>query len=222
MSVPGGAPPAAVGWKPALPEPLPADPLALLTAWLAEAAASVRNATAMTLATVDTAGRPTARMVICRGVDARQGCFVFYTDRESAKGRHLVRHPWAALVFHWDALERQARVEGPVTDAPEADAEAYWQTRPREARVAAAASRQSQPLAARADFLERMARVSRDNGEVVPRPARWGGYRVWAERLELWVGQPGRAHDRALWTRALTPAAGGFTAGPWSATRLDP
>jgi pyridoxamine 5'-phosphate oxidase len=211
-----------VPWKPTLPEPLPADPLPLLDAWIAEATRSVKNATAMTLATVDGAGRPSARMVICRAFDARLGCLTFYTDRDSAKGRHLAHHPWAAVVFHWSDFERQARIEGPSTDGPDADADAYWATRPREARVAAAASRQSQPLATRAEFLERLARIAGEHDETVPRPRRWGGYRVWAERVELWVGQPGRAHDRGLWTRALTPSDGGYTGGPWSRTRLQP
>jgi pyridoxamine 5'-phosphate oxidase len=211
-----------VQWRPTLPEPLPDDPLPLLEAWLDEATRSLRNATAMTLATVDATGRPAARMVICRAFDTGAGWLGFYTDRESGKGRHLASHPWAAVVFHWDALERQARIEGPVTDAPEADVDAYWSSRPREARVAATASRQSQPLATRADLLERMVRVARDHDEAIPRPARWGGYRVWVERLELWVGQPGRAHDRARWTRALAPGAGGFIGGAWTGTRLQP
>jgi pyridoxamine 5'-phosphate oxidase len=204
-----------------LPEPLPSDPLPLLAAWLDEAAAVARNATSMCLATVDPDGRPTARMVICRGFDARAGWVVFYTDRDSDKGAALAAHPRAAAVFHWDALERQIRIEGPVTQAPDADSDAYWASRPRDARVAASASEQSRPLASRAALLARMAEVAA-RGDDVPRPKRWGGYRVWAERVELWVGQPGRAHDRARWTRALTPEGDGFAGGPWSATRLMP
>jgi pyridoxamine 5'-phosphate oxidase len=207
---------------PPLPEPLPADPLPLLETWLAEASAAIRNATAMTLATVDADGRPSARMIIGRGFDARAGWLVFYTDLESAKGRDLEARPWAALVFHWDALERQVRVEGPVTPAPDADADAYWRSRPPAARIAAVASEQSRPVASRAAFLGRMEEAAKRFGDEVPRPARWGGYRVWAERVELWVGQPARAHDRALWTRALTRAGAGFTGGPWQATRLQP
>ena len=206
---------------PPLPEPLPADPLPLLESWLADASAAIRNATAMTLATVDADGRPSARMVICRGFDARAGWLVFYTDRESAKGRDLEARPWAALVFHWDALERQVRVEGPVTPAPDADADAYWRSRPPDARIAAVASEQSRPLASRAVFLERMDDARRLGGDV-PRPVRWGGYRVWAERVELWVGQPARAHDRALWTRTLSRTGDSFTSGPWQSTRLQP
>lgn len=208
--------------KEPLPEILPADPLPLVARWLEEAAPVVKTATAMALATVAGDGRPTARMVICRGFDAVEGWLVFYTDRESAKGQALERNPRAAVVFHWDVFERQIRVEGPVTRAPEDDSERYWNTRPLEARLAAAASEQSRPIASRAAFLERIAAVQRAHGAEVPRPPRWGGYRVWAERVELWVGQPGRAHDRAVWTRALQPTEVGFTGGSWRGTRLQP
>jgi pyridoxamine 5'-phosphate oxidase len=217
------APSGQVQWRPTLPEPLPGNPLPLFTAWLDEAMQSIRNATAMALATVDADGRPAARMVLCRAVDADQGWLGFYTDTESAKGAALARHPRAAVVFFWDRFERQVRVEGPVTRAPDAAADAYWNSRARDARIAASASHQSRPLAARADFLDRMAAIAAANGDAVPRPPRWGGYRVWAERVELWVGQPGRAHDRARWTRALTPAgADVFIGGAWSGTRLQP
>lgn len=205
-----------------LPDPLPADPLPLLARWLEEAQPVVKTPTAMALATVDADGRPTVRMVICRGFDPARGCFVFYSDRESAKGRALAANPRAALVFHWDVFERQIRVEGPVTHVPEAESDRYWGTRPLDARLAAAASAQSRPVASRAAFLEQIEAVRRAHGERVPRPARWGGYRIWAERVELWVGQPGRAHDRAGWTRALQPTPTGFAAGAWDGTRLQP
>jgi pyridoxamine 5'-phosphate oxidase len=209
-------------FKPSLPEPLPDSPLALFEAWLAEASAVIRNAGAMTLATVTPDGRPSARMVICRGFDARAGWFVFYTDRESAKGAALSAHPRAALVFHWDAFERQVRIEGPVTHSPDSESDAYWATRVPEARVAAAASAQSQPIASRAELLARVEAVTRHRDGDVPRPSRWGGYRVWAERIELWVGQPARVHDRAAWTRSLTRVGSEFVGGAWSATRLQP
>ena len=208
--------------KPPLPEFLPDDPLPLLQAWLAEASAAARNATAMTLATVTADGRPAARTVICRGFDVRAGWLVFYTDRESDKGADLRAHPRAALVFHWDAFERQVRIDGPVTMAPDADSDRYWATRPPEARAAAAASRQSHPLASRAELLARVAEEAERGGGAVERPPRWGGYRVWAERVEMWVGQPARVHDRARWSRELAPAGGGYAGGPWRATRLMP
>jgi pyridoxamine 5'-phosphate oxidase len=205
---------------PPLPETLPDDPLPLVAAWLAEAARLVRNSTSMTLATVGADGHPAARMVICRGFDAGAGSLVFYTDRDSDKGGELARHPWAAAVFHWDAVERQIRVSGPVTDVADAESDAYWASRPPDARAAAAASAQSRPLASRAALLARIGEVAA-RGDVA-RPPRWGGYRVWAERVELWVGQPGRAHDRARWTRALTPDGDRFKGGAWSGTRLNP
>ena len=208
--------------KESLPESLPDDPLSLIEAWLAEASAASRNATAMTLATVTSDGRPAARMVICRGFDVRAGWLVFYTDRESHKGHELARTPRAALVFHWAAFERQIRIDGPVTLAPDSDSDRYWSTRPRDARVAAVASRQSQPIASRAELLARVADAD-SAGDDVARPPRWGGYRVWAEHVELWVGQPARVHDRARWTRTLTPAgAAAYTGGPWRGTRLMP
>lgn len=207
--------------KPPLPEPLPADPLPLVADWIADAATRVRNATSMALATVDPDGRPTARMVICRRFDARAGSLVFYTDRDSDKGAALAAHPRAAVIFHWDVVERQIRIEGPVTLASDADSDAYWAARPLDARVAATASEQSRPLGSRAALLARVAEVGAQGGEI-PRPKRWGGYRVWAERVELWVGQPARVHDRARWTRMLTADGEGFAGGPWSATRLMP
>jgi pyridoxamine 5'-phosphate oxidase len=205
-----------------LPEPLPGDPLPLLSGWIAEAQREIPYATVMTLATVEPDGHPSARMVICRGFDAAAGWLVFYSDRESAKGRALAKQPWASCVFHWDAFERQVRVDGPVTLAPDTDSDAYWQSRPPDARVAAAASAQSEPLGSRAELLARIADLNARTAGAIPRPARWGGYRVWAERVELWVGQPARAHDRARWTRTLTAVGGGFEGGAWSATRLNP
>jgi pyridoxamine 5'-phosphate oxidase len=207
----------------ALPEILPLDPLALAKEWIDEAQRQVRNAGAMTLATVDARGRPTARMVICRGVDVEAGWLVFYTDRESDKGAALASHPYAACVFHWASLERQIRIEGPVTLAPDADSDRYWGTRERDAQIAAVASQQSRPLRSRAELLQAMADATRSAGSgTIPRPARWGGYRVWAERVELWVGQPARAHDRARWSRELTRVGDGFKGGAWAGTRLQP
>ena len=207
--------------NPPLPEPLPSDPLSLVADWLADAASHIRNSTSMALATVDPDGRPTARMVICRGFDARAGWLVFYTDRDSDKGAALAAHPRAAVVFHWDALERQVRIEGPVTHAPDGDSDAYWASRPPDARVAASASEQSRPLASRAVLLARVAELAARGGDV-PRPKRWGGYRIWADRVELWVGQPGRVHDRARWVRPLTADGDGFAGGRWTSTRLMP
>jgi pyridoxamine 5'-phosphate oxidase len=207
--------------QPPLPEILPDDPMPLVRAWLDEATLAARHATAMTLATVTADGRPAARMVICRGFDAKAGWLVFYTDRESDKGLELLARPHAALVFHWEALERQVRISGPVTLTSTADSDRYWATRPLDARAAAVASRQSQPLTSRSALLAAVAEVARVGGGP-RRPLRWGGYRVWAERVELWLGQPARVHDRARWSRQLTAAGEGYAGGPWRATRLMP
>ena len=208
--------------SPPLPEPLPDTPLPLVEAWLAEARQAMRNSTSMTLATVDADGRPSARMVVCRGFDAEAGWLVFYTDRESRKGLALEAHPRAALVFHWDALERQIRIEGPVTLAPEEDVDRYWNTRPLDARIAAIASEQGRPIASRAALLARIEEAAQHASSAPPRPARWVGYRVWADLVELWVGQPARAHDRAVWTRSLEPTPGGYSGGTWKGERLQP
>jgi pyridoxamine 5'-phosphate oxidase len=205
-----------------LPEPLPDDPLPLAGRWIEEATAEVRTATAMALATVDASGHPAVRMVICRGFDATSGSLVFYTDRDSPKGRDLERTGRAAALFHWERFERQIRVEGPVTHVSEDESDRYWESRPLDARLAAVASDQSRPVASRAVFLERIEAARRAHPQRVPRPARWGGYRIWAERVELWAGQPARAHDRAVWARGLTPGEGGFRGGPWRASRLMP
>jgi pyridoxamine 5'-phosphate oxidase len=208
--------------KPTLPEPLPASPLALIAAWMTDAEQTCRAPTAMTLATVEPDGHPSARMVICRGFDAEVGFFVFYSDSSSRKGTALAVTPRAALVFYWEALERQVRIEGPVTPLPDAQTDAYWKSRPLDARIAAVASDQSRPIESRTSLLAKVEEVSRRLGDDPPRPRRWVGYRVWAEQVELWMGQPARVHDRAMWTRELTPHDSDFTSGGWRATRLQP
>jgi len=206
-----------------LPEQLPDDPLPLVERWLAEASAVNRSAGTMALATVDPDGRPSARMVICRGFDSRAGWVVFYSDVPSRKGVALAARPRAALVFHWEALQRQIRIEGPVTRAPDAETDAYWRTRPVDARIAAIASDQSHPIESRAALLAKVDAVTaRLAGAEPPRPDRFVGYRVWAERVELWVSQPARVHDRAEWIRSLSPDTAGFIGSPWRSTRLQP
>jgi pyridoxamine 5'-phosphate oxidase len=215
-----------------LPELLPADPLPLLGAWLDEAIARLadRNPTAMTIATADAEGRPAARMVLCRGYDAERGSLVFFTDSRSQKGRELARRPRAAFVFYWYELDRQVRGEGPVLPVTRAETEAYFATRPGGAQLAAWASEQSEPLASRAALIAMHRAMSERFGVAtdaeapasVPPPPLWTGYRVWLERLEFWVGQASRLHDRARYDRELEPTPSGVRAGPWRATRLQP
>ncbi len=218
-----------------LPEDLPESPLAILGAWFEEAqrAKLTRNPNAITLATADDSGNPSARIVLCKHLD-ELGYLVFYTNRESRKGRELAQRPRAAAVFHLDASERQIRVVGPIVQSPDAESDAYFATRSVVSRIGAWASKQSQPIGSRDELLEQVGEAMADHGvgarsllgdeEVsLPRPPYWGGYRLWFERVELWCGGSGRVHDRAEWARDLTPdSAGGFKPRPWAATRLQP
>lgn len=210
---------------------LPADPVRVVDAWLQEAFAhqAQGHAHAVTLATVDPDGRPSARIVLCKEIDVETGSLVFYTNFRSRKGRALDANPHAAVVFHWDRVGRQARVDGPVTLVSDLEADEYFDSRPLRARLAAVASNQSDPLDARESLLRRFDEVTAEAGVdpdaaegVVARPKHWGGYRVWADRVELWVSAPDRLHDRALYTRELAPKNSGFVGGPWTATRLQP
>lgn len=178
-----------------------ADPLALFRAWLAEAeAAEPNDPTAMTLATATLDGRPSARMVLLKGVDERG--LVFFTNHESRKAGELEANPRAALLFHWKSLRRQVRVEGPVEHTTDAEADAYFATRARISRLGAWASDQSRPLPERAVLEARLAEMeARYPGEEVPRPPHWSGYRVRPEAWEFWLNMPYRLHDRTRFTR---------------------
>ncbi|MCI0632860.1 MAG: pyridoxamine 5'-phosphate oxidase [Actinobacteria bacterium] len=177
------------------------DAIAQLEAWLAEARAALPKADAMTLATADRDGRPSARVVLLRGIDSEG--LVFFTNRTSRKGGELAENPCAAVVFHWWELGRQVRVEGAVVDVTEAESTAYWSSRPRDSQVAAWASRQSHPLADRSDLAARVAEVEeRFRGREVPLPSFWGGYRLLPESVEFWTHRDSRLHDRVRYARA--------------------
>jgi pyridoxamine 5'-phosphate oxidase len=209
-----------------LGNPLPAEPLMLASEWLAEAwrRRLQPNPNAMTLATSTLEGWPTARIVLCKDVVGVPGYVVFYTNFQSRKGLELAANPRAAAVMHWDHMRRQVRIEGLVETAPAADSDAYFASRARGSRIGAWASAQSKPVASREELLAAVREATERFGTgEVPRPSFWGGYRLWADAVELWVEGDARIHDRARWTRSLQRAAdGSMRPGPWSVTRLQP
>jgi len=177
------------------------DPLEIFDRWFAEALASEPNdPDAMTLATVDAAGRPSARVVLLKG-HGPEG-FVFYTNEQSAKGKQLAGNPNAALVLHWKSLRRQVRIEGSVERVTDAEADAYFASRARDSQLGAWASEQSRPLDRRETFEQQFEKVKqRYQGKDVPRPPHWGGYRVIPDRIEFWTDRPHRLHERRLFVR---------------------
>jgi pyridoxamine 5'-phosphate oxidase len=177
------------------------DPLEIFDRWFAEARASEPNdPEAMTIATADAKGRPSARMVLLKG-QGPEG-FVFYTNEQSAKGHELAVNPKAALLFHWKSLRRQVRIEGSVERVSDAEADAYFASRARDSQLGAWASDQSRPLDRRETFEQRFEELrQRYEGRDVPRPPYWGGYRVTPERIEFWSDRPHRLHERRLFVR---------------------
>lgn len=214
-----------------LPEPLPSDPLPLFTQWLREAReqAVQPNPDAMVLATVNQAGRPSARVVLCKQVVDSAGYVVFFTNYQSRKGNELLMHPQAAAVFHWDTLQRQVRIEGRIVQSPDAESDAYFRVRPTISQIGSWASEQSRPLSSRAQLSAQVQAVEQrfatelNAQQPLPRPPYWGGFRLWIETIELWVEGPGRVHDRAIWNRSLNRRDEfTFQAGEWQSTRLNP
>lgn len=217
-SAPTSAEPIPSAARPAPPTvPTDADPFALFAAWLAEAERTEPNdANAMTLASCTADGRPSARMVLLKGWDARG--FVFYTNQQSRKGEELDANPHAALLFHWKSLRRQVRIEGAVERTTAAEADAYFASRPRLSRLGAWASDQSRPLPGRAELERRLAELeARFPDGAIPRPPHWSGYRVVPERFEFWQDMPFRLHDRTVFERA-----GGADPAGWPAHKIYP
>jgi len=194
-----------------------ADPLRQLERWIADAvAAEVGEPNAMTLATVDAHGYPDARVVLLRRITEHE--LVWFTDRRSTKGEQLRAMPHAALVFHWQPLERQVRLRGPVVALDDAASDEYFASRPRGSQLSAWASHQSQPTASREDYERQVAEVEARFGgiEEVPRPPYWGGYALTPVEVELWQGRRSRRHDRL---RYRAEAQGSRI---WSIERLQP
>ena len=197
----------------------PSDPIAHFQTWLAEAhEAEPNDANAMSVATVGPDGMPSVRMVLLKGADAEG--FVFYTNFESQKGTDLLAHPKAGLCFHWKSLRRQVRVEGAVEPVSDAEADAYFASRPRQSQIGAWASDQSRPLTGRFELEKRVARYAAKFAiGQVPRPPHWSGFRIAADRIEFWQDGAFRLHDRLVYHRDA-----GAEAAPlgWRTERLFP
>ena len=204
--------------RPLGPEDLGPDPLAAFARWLEEALAvgggtgrGYEEPNAMVLATATPDGRPSARIVLLRGLDERG--FVWFTGYDSRKGEELAANPRAALVFHWPAVHRQVRVEGGVERTSPAESDAYFASRPRGSQVASAASPQSRPVAGREALEALVAAVAAANPDALLRPERWGGYRLVPDVVEFWQGRLNRLHDRVRFTRE---------GDGWAVARLAP
>ena len=177
------------------------DPFQLFDQWFAEARANEPNdAEAMALATANASGQPSVRMVLLKG-HGPEG-FVFYTNEQSAKGGQLAANPRAALLFHWKSIRRQVRIEGPTERVADEEANAYFASRGRDSQLGAWASDQSRRLDSRETFEQRFEDLKRRyEGQDVPRPPHWGGYRVLPDRIEFWTDRPHRLHERRLFVR---------------------
>ncbi len=189
------------------------DPIRQFSLWFGQAMeAGVPEANAMSVATVGADSRPSSRILLIKDVDADG--FTWFTNYASRKGRELAIHPYAALLFHWVELERQVRIEGRVEKLPDAQSDAYFQSRPLKSQLGALASQQSEPIASRDALEQQLREVEAAHGEQPVRPPHWGGYRLVPDRIEFWQGRPSRLHDRIVYTRQES--------GAWRRERLQP
>jgi pyridoxamine 5'-phosphate oxidase len=215
------------------------DPMTLVGQWLDEAVNGglQPNPTSMTLATTGHDARPSARIVLIKGVNRELGFVEFYTNYGSRKARELDANGWAAGTLHWDAMGRQLRLEGPVRRSPPEASDAYFATRPWRSQINAWASRQSAAVANPGDLEQAARRIARDFGlpdpfdapnaavpaTSIPRPEFWGGYRLWLTVIEFWRSGQNRFHERIRYERELrSQDSDPITTGPWSHARLQP
>lgn len=196
------------------------DPIRQFSLWFDQALdAKIPEPNAMTLATASVDGRPSARIVLIKGVDDRG--FTFFTNYLSRKGQELAGQPFASLLFHWVELERQVRIEGRVAKVDEAESDRYFHSRPPGSRIGAWASEQSAVISSRDVIVAREEAFKAQYGDNPPRPAHWGGYRLVPDNIEFWQGRPSRLHDRIRFSRSLSDDVAA-TPGPWTIERLSP
>ena len=225
---------------PRLPDDLPNDPMHWVDAWLIDAVDKQvkRNPSSMAIITSGSDARPSARMVLCKDFHADPGYLVFYTNYKSNKASQIEENPNVAVLFHWDQLGRQVRIEGQAVRSPDAESDAYFATRDWGSQIGAWGSDQSAPLASRNALIAQVAKRALKLGvnvaknlqsiigsdqPTISRPPHWGGFRIWASRVELWIEGKDRIHDRACWERTLTRQDDdSFVVGEWSGNRLQP
>jgi pyridoxamine 5'-phosphate oxidase len=223
-----------------LPEPLPTDPMHWADAWLREASAQEnrRNPNSVTLVTVGQDTKPSARVVLCKSFQSDAGYVVVYTNYLSRKCQDIEGNANVSLLFHWDCMGRQVRIGGTAVRSPAAESDAYFASRDPGSQLGAWGSDQSQSIASREALVQQIRQRAQEHGVSlsdttgtmvadesveISRPPHWGGLRVWASTIELWVEGKDRIHDRGLWTRTITPEPGGqFQTTAWTGTRLQP
>ena len=215
-----------------LPEILPDDPMHQAKRWFDRTNSEKwqPNPNAMTLSTVDKNNAPSSRIVLCKYFVADPGYIVFFTNYNSRKGKEIRDNSEVSLVFHWDNIGRQLRIKGIAVYSPSSESDEYFASRNRGSQISAWGSNQSQPVESRSELIKQMNdkldefdSPSTHNEKEIPRPPHWGGIRVWANEIELWMDGEDRVHDRARWTRKLKiNQDNSFSTSKWIGTRLQP
>ena len=215
-----------------LPEILPDDPMHQAKRWFDRTNSEKwqPNPNAMTLSTVDKNNAPSSRIVLCKYFVADPGYIVFFTNYNSRKGEEIKDNPEVSLVFHWDNIGRQLRIKGIAVYSPSSESDEYFASRNRGSQISAWGSNQSQPVESRSELIKQMNDKLDEfdisgthNEKEIPRPPHWGGIRVWAHEIELWMDGEDRVHDRARWTRKLKiNQDNSFSTSKWIGTRLQP